>query len=46
MYRELNILLYCGDKLENVFLYWYGNERGLIKFEGVKILLINIIIGL
>lgn len=45
MYRELNTLLYRGDKLENIFLYWYGNERGSIKPEGVKILPTNIIIG-
>lgn len=45
MYRELNAQLYRGVTLESVFLYWYGNERGSIKPDGVKILPTNIIIG-
>ncbi|HEY8406082.1 MAG TPA: pyruvate dehydrogenase (acetyl-transferring) E1 component subunit alpha [Acholeplasma sp.] len=45
MYRELNSQLYLGVPLESVYLYWYGNERGSIRPQGVKILPTNIIIG-
>lgn len=45
MYRELGIQLYRGVPLESIYLYWYGNERGSIRPEGVKILPTNIIIG-
>ena len=45
MYRDLSIQLYRGETLENIYLYWYGNERGSIKPTGVKNLPINVIIG-
>ena len=45
MYRDLNLFLYRGIPLESVYLYWYGNERGSIRPEGVKVLPINVIIG-
>ncbi|VEU83115.1 pyruvate dehydrogenase (acetyl-transferring) E1 component subunit alpha [Acholeplasma hippikon] len=45
MYRELNAQLYRGVTLESIYLYWYGNERGSIRPEGVKVLPTNIIIG-
>ncbi|HLT00032.1 MAG TPA: thiamine pyrophosphate-dependent enzyme, partial [Acholeplasma sp.] len=45
MYRELNLQLYRGVTLESVFLYWYGNERGSIRPDGVRVLPTNIIIG-
>lgn len=45
MYRDTNLFLYRGIPLETVYLYWYGNERGSIRPEGVKILPINVIIG-
>lgn len=45
MYRDLGIRLYRGESLENVFLYWYGNERGSLMPEGVKNLPVNVIIG-
>lgn len=45
MYRELNNQLYRGVTLESIYLYWYGNERGSIKEDGVNVLPTNIIIG-
>ncbi|HHT39932.1 MAG: pyruvate dehydrogenase (acetyl-transferring) E1 component subunit alpha [Acholeplasmatales bacterium] len=45
MYRDLSIQLYRGESLENIYLYWYGNERGSLKPKGVKNLPVNVIIG-
>ena len=45
MYRDVGIKLYRGEPLENIYLYWYGNERGSIKPEGVRNLPVNVIIG-
>lgn len=44
-FRELNAMLYRGVTLEQIYLYWYGNEWGSHFDEGVKVLPINIIIG-
>ena len=44
-FRELNAMLYRGVTLEQMYLYWYGNEWGSHFDEGVKVLPINIIIG-
>jgi pyruvate dehydrogenase E1 component alpha subunit len=44
-FRDLNVLLYKGVTLEQVYLYWYGNEWGSHYNEGVKVTPINIIIG-
>ncbi len=45
MYRDLSVKLFRGETLENVYLYWYGNERGSVVPEGVKNLPVNVIIG-
>ncbi len=44
-FRELSAMLYKGVTLEQVFLYWYGNEWGNHFDEGVKVLPIDVIIG-
>lgn len=44
-FRELNLMLYRGVTLEQLYLYWYGNEWGSHFDEGVKVLPVNIIIG-
>ncbi len=45
MYRDLSVRLYRGEELENIYLYWYGNERGSMVPEGVRNLPVNVIIG-
>lgn len=44
-FRELNAMLYRGVKLEQTFLYWYGNEWGNHFDEDVRVLPVNVIIG-
>lgn len=44
-FREMNAMLYRGVTLEQIFLYWYGNEWGSHFDDGVRVLPINIIIG-
>lgn len=44
-FRELNAMLYKGVTLEQIYLYWYGNEWGNHFNEGVKVLPIDVIIG-
>lgn len=44
-FREFSALLYRGAPLEQLFLYWYGNERGSEFPEDIKILPINVPIG-
>ncbi len=44
-FRELNAMLYKGVTLEQIYLYWYGNEWGNHFDEGVKVLPIDVIIG-
>lgn len=44
-FRELNSMLYKGVTLEQVFLYWLGNEWGSRFNDGVKVLPINVPIG-
>ncbi len=44
-FRELNLMLYRGVTLEQLYLYWYGNEWGSHYNDDVKVLPVNIIIG-
>ena len=44
-FRELNAMLYHGVTLEQLFLYWYGNEKGSHYDKGVKVLPVNVPIG-
>ncbi|ERJ11515.1 pyruvate dehydrogenase (acetyl-transferring) E1 component subunit alpha [Haloplasma contractile] len=44
-FRELSAWLHKGWTLENVYLYWYGNERGSEFPEDVKILPVSVPIG-
>ena len=44
-FRELNAMLYRGVNLEQIYLYWYGNEWGNHFDENVRVLPVNVIIG-
>ncbi len=44
-FREFNAMLYHGVTLEQLYLYWYGNEWGSHFNEGVNVLPVNITIG-
>lgn len=44
-YRELNMMLYKGVPLENIYLYWYGNEMGSKFPKEARVLPVNILIG-
>ncbi len=44
-FREMNALLYRGVTLEQIFLYWSGNEWGNHFDKDVRVLPINVIIG-
>jgi|SRR5690554_799488 len=44
-YRELNIMLHKGVPLENIYLYWYGNEMGSKFPIETNVLPVNILIG-
>ena len=44
-FREVGIALYRGIPLEQIFLYWYGNERGSQYDASKRVLPVNIIIG-
>ncbi len=44
-FREFAAMLYRGVTLEQLYLYWYGNERGSKFDEGVNVLPVNIPIG-
>ncbi|MBE0700957.1 MAG: pyruvate dehydrogenase (acetyl-transferring) E1 component subunit alpha [Acholeplasmataceae bacterium] len=44
-FRELNAMLYLGVTLEQIYLYWYGNEWGNHFNDGIKVLPVNVIIG-
>ncbi|CCV63728.1 Pyruvate dehydrogenase E1 component, alpha subunit (AcoA/PdhA) [Alteracholeplasma palmae J233] len=44
-FREVGIYLYKGVPLENIYLYWYGNENGSKMDPEARILPVNIIIG-
>lgn len=44
-FRELNMMLYKGVPLENIYLYWYGNENGSKFPLETNVLPVNIIIG-
>src|SRR5690554_5149206 len=44
-FRELNMMLYKGVPLSNIYLYWYGNEMGNKFPKETRVLPVNIIIG-
>lgn len=44
-FREMNIMLHRGVPLENIYLYWYGNEMGSKFPKETHVLPVNIIIG-
>jgi len=44
-FREFAAMLYKGVTLEQLYLYWYGNEIGSKFDEGVNVLPVNIPIG-
>ncbi len=44
-FREFSAMLYHGATLEQLYLYWYGNEMGSKFDDDVRILPINIPIG-
>ncbi|WEK82676.1 MAG: pyruvate dehydrogenase E1 component subunit alpha [Candidatus Phytoplasma pruni] len=44
-FRDIGIYLYRGIPLENIYLYWYGNEKGSKMDPSKRILPVNIIIG-
>src|SRR5690625_1935694 len=44
-FREMNMMLYKGVPLENIYLYWYGNEMGSKFPRETHVLPVNIIIG-
>ena len=41
-FRELGAWLYKGAPLENIFLYWFGNEMGMRMPEDVRVLPISV----
>lgn len=41
-FRELGIWLYKGAPLENIFLYWFGNEFGMKMPEEVRVLPVSV----
>lgn len=44
-FRELGAWLVRGVPLENIYLYWYGNEWGSHMPDGVRVLPVSIPIG-
>ncbi|MGA0447874.1 MAG: pyruvate dehydrogenase (acetyl-transferring) E1 component subunit alpha [Candidatus Phytoplasma pyri] len=44
-FRDIGFYLYKGVPLKNIFLYWYGNEKGSKMDPETRILPVNIIIG-
>ncbi len=44
-FREAAAMLYKGVKLEQAYLYWYGNEEGSRFDDGVRVLPVNVPIG-
>lgn len=44
-YRDLALMLHRGIKVEEIFLYWYGNEWGSHYDKDLHVLPANIIIG-
>ena len=44
-FREFAAMLYRGVTLEQLYLYWYGNEIGSKFADGVNVLPVNIPIG-
>jgi len=44
-FREFSAMLYHGATLEQLYLYWYGNEMGSKFNDDVRILPINVPIG-
>jgi len=44
-FREFAAMLYRGVTLEQLYLYWYGNEIGSKFADGVNVLPVNVPIG-
>lgn len=44
-FRDIGLYLYRGISLENIYLYWFGNEKGSQMDPNKRILPVNIIIG-
>ncbi len=44
-FRELSAMLYKGIPLEQIYLYWYGNEMGSKYADELNVLPINVPIG-
>lgn len=44
-FRESAAMLYHGVTLEQIYLYWYGNETGSRFNDGVNVLPVNVPIG-
>ncbi|MGM1458954.1 MAG: pyruvate dehydrogenase (acetyl-transferring) E1 component subunit alpha [Columbia Basin potato purple top phytoplasma] len=44
-FRDIGLYLYRGISLENIYLYWFGNEKGSKMDPNKRILPVNIIIG-
>ncbi|MCK9235282.1 MAG: pyruvate dehydrogenase (acetyl-transferring) E1 component subunit alpha [Acholeplasmataceae bacterium] len=44
-FRDFYAMLYRGVTLEQIYLYWYGNEWGSHFDEGVRVTPVNVIIG-
>ncbi|MDV3196062.1 MAG: pyruvate dehydrogenase (acetyl-transferring) E1 component subunit alpha [Candidatus Phytoplasma stylosanthis] len=44
-FRDIGLYLYRGIPLENIYLYWFGNEKGSKMDHSKRILPVNIIIG-
>ncbi|WP_238055068.1 pyruvate dehydrogenase (acetyl-transferring) E1 component subunit alpha [Candidatus Phytoplasma ziziphi] len=44
-FRDIGLYLYRGIPLENIYLYWFGNEKGSKMDPKKRILPVNIIIG-
>ncbi|WP_334347393.1 pyruvate dehydrogenase (acetyl-transferring) E1 component subunit alpha [Candidatus Phytoplasma prunorum] len=44
-FRDIGFYLYKGVPLKNIYLYWYGNEKGSKMEPETRILPVNIIIG-
>ncbi len=41
-FRELGVWLYKGASLEHIFLYWFGNEKGMKMPEDIRVLPVSV----
>ncbi len=44
-FREAAAMLYKGVPLKQIYLYWYGNERGSLFDEDLNVMPVNVPIG-